>query len=63
VQITSDLASFWANGYKTVVAELKGRYPKHPWPDDPAAGIAFSGTKKQLEKKLLPVGNKSQMRR
>ncbi|MBR4330942.1 MAG: hypothetical protein IKP71_13965, partial [Candidatus Riflebacteria bacterium] len=36
MQITSDLASFWQNGYKTVVGELRGRYPKHLWPDDPA---------------------------
>lgn len=63
MQITSDLASFWANGYKTVAAELKGRYPKHPWPDDPAAGIAFSGTKKQLEKKLGSLAEKPQKRK
>ncbi|HSK39226.1 MAG TPA: ATP-dependent helicase C-terminal domain-containing protein, partial [Arenibaculum sp.] len=35
VQVTSDLASFWKNGYRAVKADLKGQYPKHYWPDDP----------------------------
>ncbi|AMO55136.1 hypothetical protein GZ77_11840 [Endozoicomonas montiporae] len=40
VQITCDLASFWANTYQEVKKDLKGRYPKHYWPDDPYTATA-----------------------
>ena len=40
VQITKDLASFWASSYALVRKDLRGRYPKHYWPEDPATAVA-----------------------
>ena len=45
VQITRDLKGFWANSYFDVRKDLRGRYPKHPWPDDPLAATATSRAK------------------
>jgi ATP-dependent helicase HrpB len=39
VAVTSDLASFWRQGYAQVRADLRARYPRHPWPDDPLAAV------------------------
>ena len=47
LQVTQDLASFWANSYSEVKKDMKGRYPKHPWPDDPLTATPSRGTKKQ----------------
>ncbi len=46
VQVTSDLRSFWNNTYYEVKKELKNRYPKHVWPEDPWKEEAIRGTKR-----------------
>lgn len=45
VQITADLANFWHNSYPAVKKDLAGRYPRHPWPDDPLNAEATARAK------------------
>lgn len=45
VQVTSDLESFWRHGYAMVCKELRGRYPKHYWPENPLEAIATRSVK------------------
>ncbi|MFT5606020.1 MAG: ATP-dependent helicase HrpB [Paracoccaceae bacterium] len=47
LQVTRDLENFWQNTYADVKRDMKGRYPRHPWPDDPLTAAPKRGTKKQ----------------
>ena len=47
VQVTQDLHSFWKNTYAEVRKELRMRYPKHSWPEDPYTAVAIRGAKKR----------------
>jgi ATP-dependent helicase HrpB len=46
--VTDDLASFWSGPYAQVRAEMRGRYPKHPWPEDPWTAQATARTKSRM---------------
>jgi ATP-dependent helicase HrpB len=49
VQVTRDLASFWANTYQDVRKELRGRYPKHHWPEDPLTAPPTAKAKRRMD--------------
>jgi ATP-dependent helicase HrpB len=48
LQLTQDLAGFWQTSYREVQKEMKGRYPKHFWPDNPATSAATSKVKSKM---------------
>jgi len=48
LQLTQDLANFWQTSYRDVQKEMKGRYPKHFWPDNPAISQATNKVKSKM---------------
>jgi len=49
LQITTDLKGFWKSSYTEVKKEMKGRYPKHPWPDDPMQALPTKKLKAKVK--------------
>ncbi|HAW92836.1 MAG: ATP-dependent helicase HrpB [Rheinheimera sp.] len=54
LQVTRDLTSFWQNSWQDVKKEMKGRYPKHYWPDNPAEAQPTTKTKKAMLRDVNP---------
>ena len=48
LQRTRDLAGFWRGSYQDVRRDMRGRYPKHPWPENPLEATATALTKRRL---------------
>jgi len=47
IQTTADLANFWQTSYFEVIKEMKGRYPKHRWPENPLQAVAGRSIKRR----------------
>ncbi|WP_196054568.1 ATP-dependent helicase HrpB [Nocardia aurantiaca] len=54
VAVTADLSSFWRTGWSQVRADLRGRYPKHAWPEDPTTVTAHRGTARNADRPSSP---------
>jgi len=51
IQVTRDLPGFWGGSWRDVRAEMRGRYPKHAWPEDPASAEPLAGAKRRLQQR------------
>ena len=47
IQVTRDLPAFWRGSWRDVRADMRGRYPKHAWPEDPASAAPLAGAKRR----------------